>query len=166
MRQIKPSEWGEIVNPTELCRLAISYEIVEIKLGMKFFNYVEEGLGPAKGLFIESDSCQYFIRVVLPPVGQPSDGMLVFMRSYELSPYKMLVALSAKLELNREKYVWVREPVCGPQWQVWNVSKEETNLVYAFHEKHSALSLIDGLNQKTNDSFEIRFVEDLKRELF
>ena len=166
MRQIKPSEWGEIINPTELCRLAISYDFVEAKLGMKFFNYVEEGLGSTKGLFLESDSCQYFVREVLPPIGQPSDGMLVFMRSYELTPYKMLVALSAKFDLNRGQFIWIREPVCDPQWQVWNVSKEENSMVNAFHEKHNALSLIDGLNQTTDDMFEIRFIENLKRELF
>lgn len=159
INQIDSSDWNEVASRTDLCRLNIGYIAVEEALSLSFFDYFEDGLGRAKGLFLECDGCCFFLREVLQHKGDVGDGMSVHMRSYEPNPRKLLKVLSEVLGLDKSSYLWVRDSLSEPQWQVCKIIGDQKITIHTFHEQSDAQFMVKKNEKNTSDHYEIVFIE-------
>lgn len=157
LKQIPRTKWLEVASPAHLCRIRINYLEIEKRLDVKFFDYIEDGLGPAKGVYLESNDICCFLREVVPFADEPEQGVVVAMLSYEPSPSRLLSIVTQELELSRAQLIWVREPLCAPQWHILNLV--ENDIEYVMHNKHSALFLLHKLANNSNGKFELKYID-------
>lgn len=148
VQQIEETAWTEIANPIDLCAITINYEEVEEKLGIKFFDIAVDGLGYGFGALLEFDGRQCSMREITAERTEVGSRLSVQMLSFEETPHELVVSIKESLQLKREQFVWVHEPLCSPQWEVWCSMDGVDYKKYAFHYESFAKYMIKKSNSE------------------
>ena len=135
LKQIDKEEWNPLYDAEPLCTLPFSVNEIEEKHDIKFFKYVEEGLGTVFGAFCSADTHLLFLN------GYHSRddkriGIAIDAQGNNTDPENTVQKISSVFKV---KPSWVRENLSTPKWGLLRQGDDGNEVeITRFHRRELA----------------------------
>ena len=134
-KQIDKGEWNSLYDAEPLCTLPFSVSEIEEMHDVKFFEYVEEGLGTVFGAFCIIDSHLLFLN----GYGTKDDksiGIAIEVQGNNTDPENTVQKISSVFKVQPN---WVREDLSIPKWKLLRQGDDGNEVeITRFHRRELA----------------------------
>lgn len=138
VRQLEESEWKEIACPVHLCTLPFMPAEFTRRFAVRFFDYNEEGLGPAKAAVVEAGGTLFWLSA-FPDGPEPAKHLTVSVQSFEANSSVALDRLLTGLGISASDLVWCRSELGPADWILFRIDDNGNEVeVQRFLEQDTA----------------------------
>jgi hypothetical protein len=154
IEQASEEDWKEICNPTSLCIMNFYPLDLSDRYGIKFFEFIENGLGWLCASVIKINEIYYWLFAAFDPdhrmgyiKNDPDSSnqnrealkVSVRIRSYEPDPMFALTNLCEAFDIAVEELYWKNENVGLAQWILTRLDDNGNEMeMYRFHDEQCA----------------------------
>ena len=136
MKQVDESDWKEIIYPIMICELPLFPKELTEKFDLKFFSYIEDGLGEMEAAIINIDGSLFWLKC---PTDQDQIGTMVSVRSHEVDTQFALSKILTVLNVDKTKLNWVANGLGKAKFILIRLDDNNNEIeMFRFHDKKIA----------------------------